>query len=46
MGKSRGSVFGWRVCGFGDERRTLANSGDERQTPVTSSALAMESEEI
>jgi hypothetical protein len=29
MGKSRGSVFGWRVCGSGDERRTLANSGDE-----------------
>jgi hypothetical protein len=45
MGKSRGSVFGWRVCGSDDERRAPVNSGDERQPLATSSALAMVSEE-
>jgi hypothetical protein len=43
--KSRGSIFGWRVRGSGDELRAPVNSGDERQPPATSSALAMASEE-
>jgi hypothetical protein len=38
MEKSRGSIF---VCGC----VALANSGDERQPPATSGALAMASEE-
>jgi hypothetical protein len=45
MEKSRDSVFGWRVCGSDDERRAPVNSGDERQPPATSSALATTSEE-
>jgi hypothetical protein len=45
MEKSRDSVNGWRVRGSNDERRALVNSGDERQHPATSSALATASEE-
>jgi hypothetical protein len=40
--RSRGSVFGWRVRGSGDELQVPVNSGDEQQPPATSSALASE----
>jgi hypothetical protein len=44
--KSRDSVFGWRVHGSSDERRAPVNSGNERQPPATSSALATTSERV
>jgi hypothetical protein len=36
MEKSRGSIFGWRVRGSGDELRAPVNSGELQQRTATS----------